>query len=97
MRRRAGQRSQHLGYVVGDGGGRRASARRYDRAAVVVVLCTIWAWRSHDWMLPCGCAILAAALDVELGVSLASDLGCSRFAALARGGASGSLRSCLGV
>jgi hypothetical protein len=33
--------------------------------AVVVVICTIWAWRRHDWMLPCGCAMLALLLTLS--------------------------------
>jgi hypothetical protein len=55
-----------VGYIIGDGGASADVRAAFTIAlAVVVVMCTIWAWRSHDWMLPCGCAILALLLTLS--------------------------------
>ena len=55
-----------VGYIVGDGGASPGVRAAFTIVlAVAVVLCTIWAWRSHDWMLPCGCATLALLLTLS--------------------------------
>ncbi|HEX2702499.1 MAG TPA: hypothetical protein VHM72_03595 [Solirubrobacteraceae bacterium] len=74
-----------VGYLIGDGGASPGVRLAFTIAlAAVVVVCTIWAWRSHDWMLPCGVAILALLLTLswELPWYLIWLL---PFAALARG------------
>ena len=55
-----------VGYIVGDGGASPGVRAAFTIVlAVAVVLCTKWAWRSHDWMLPCGCATLALLLTLS--------------------------------
>jgi hypothetical protein len=49
-----------IGYMLGLGGATTALRTIFTLALVATVLaCTIWAWRSRDWVMPCAVATLA--------------------------------------
>jgi hypothetical protein len=55
-----------VGYVIGAGGDTYAVRMAFTAALVLAVIaCTIWAWRSQEWLMPCACATLALLLTLS--------------------------------
>jgi hypothetical protein len=49
-----------VGYIVGLGGETAGVRLTFNVALVIAVAgCTLWAWRTQEWLLPCACATLA--------------------------------------
>jgi hypothetical protein len=52
-----------VGYILGFGGETTGVRLAFSLGLVLAVAgCSVWAWKTQDWLLPCGCATLALLL-----------------------------------